>query len=142
MTNRIAIKMMLGILLAVITFHLCIIAQVIPYEITWGGRLKSEQEMYVFEGISIVINLFLAFVLLMKGGYISAYFREGVVNVLLWGFFILFLLNTIGNIFAKTNFEKSFAVLTLILAILLRSVLRKTTGNHHRTKSSITLNDQ
>jgi len=142
MTNRIAIKMMLGILLAVITFHLCIIAQVIPYEITWGGRLKSEQEMYVFEGISIVINLFLAFVLLMKGGYISAYFREGVVNVLLWGFFILFLLNTIGNIFAKTNFEKSFAVLTLILAILLRRVLRKTTGNHHRTKSSITLNDQ
>src|SRR5690554_3713290 len=142
MTNRIAIKMMLGILLAVITFHLCIIAQVIPYEITWGGRLKSEQEMYVFEGISIVINLFLAFVLLMKGGYISAYFREGVVNVLLWGFFILFLLNTIGNIFAKTNFEKSFAVLTLILAILLRRVLRQTTGNHHRTKSSITLNDQ
>ena len=134
MTNRIAIKMMLGILLAVIAFHLCIIAQIIPYEITWGGRLKSEQEMYVFEGISIVINLFLAFVLLMKGGYISAYFREGVVNVLLWGFFILFLLNTIGNIFAKTNFEKSFAVLTLILAILLRRVLRKTTGNHSNQK--------
>lgn len=115
---------MLGFLLAVIIFHLCIVAKIIPYEITWGGRLQNDSEMYVFETISIMINLFLGFVLLMKGGYIKGYFRQKTVNIILWIFLILFILNTIGNILAKTNFEKSFAVLTLIFAILILVILK------------------
>ncbi len=125
MTNRIAIKIMIGLLLAVIIFHLCIVVKVIPYEITWGGRLNSEREMYIFESISIFINFFLGFVLLMEGGYIRRYFRQSMINIILWIFFILFVLNTIGNIFAKTNFEKSFAIVTLIFAILIGIILKK-----------------
>lgn len=125
MTNRIAIKITIGLLLAVIIFHLCIVAKVIPYEITWGGRLNSEEEMYVFESISIFVNFLLGFVLLMKGGYIKRYFRQSVINIILWIFLILFVLNTIGNFFSKTNFEKSFAVLTLIFAILIGIILKK-----------------
>lgn len=129
---------MLGLLLAVIIFHLCIIIKVVPYEITWGGRLKSEQEMYVFESISIFINFILGFVLLMKGGYSKRYFQQSVINIILWIFLILFVLNTIGNIFAKTDFEKSFAVWTLISAILIGIILKnKTTDDDHRTKCSI-----
>ena len=124
MTNGIAIKIMLGMLLAVVIFHLCIITKIIPYEITWGGRLQNDSEMYVFETISIIINLFLGFVLLMKGGYIKFYFKQSVVNVILWIFLILFVLNTIGNIIAKTNFEKAFAVLTLISAFLIWVILK------------------
>ena len=115
---------MLGMLLAVVIFHLCIITKIIPYEITWGGRLQNDSEMYVFETISIIINLFLGFVLLMKGGYIKFYFKQSVVNVILWIFLILFVLNTIGNIIAKTNFEKAFAVLTLISAFLIWVILK------------------
>ena len=124
MTNGIAIKIMLGMLLAVVIFHLCIITKIIPYEITWGGRLQNDSEMYVFETISIIINLFLGFVLLMKGGYIKFYFKRSAVNVILWIFLILFVLNTIGNIIAKTNFEKAFAVLTLISAFLIWVILK------------------
>src|SRR5436190_6300141 len=102
MTNRIAIKIMLGLLLALVIFHLCIIIKIIPYEITWGRRLKSDQEMYVFESISIFVNLLLGVVLLMKGGYIKRFFQQSVINIILWIFLILFVLNTIGNIFAKT----------------------------------------
>jgi len=54
---------MLGLLIAVLLFHLSIILKIIPYEITWGGRLKNDSEMYVFETISIVINLFLFLIL-------------------------------------------------------------------------------
>lgn len=125
MTNKISIKIILGLLLIAVIFHLCIIAKIIPYEITWGGRLNSEQEMYVFECISIFINLFLGFVLLMKGGYIKRYFRQSVINIILWIFFIFFVLNTIGNIFAKTSFEKSLTILTLIFAILIGIILKK-----------------
>jgi hypothetical protein len=124
MKNKIEIKIMLGLLIAVIVFHLCILTKIIPYEITWGGRLQNDSEMYIFETISIMINLFLGFVLLMNGGYIKPYFKQSLINIILWIFLILFVLNTIGNIFAKTNFERLFAVLTLISAILIWIILK------------------
>lgn len=128
---------MLGLLFVVIIFHLCIITKIIPYEITWGGRLQNDSEMYIFEAISISINLFLVFVLLMKGEYIKFYFKQRFVNMILWIFLILFILNTIGNSLAKTNFEKSFAVLTLIFSILIWIILKKETGkrNNNPTKT-------
>lgn len=113
--------------MATVLFHLCIIAKVIPYDISWGGRLKNDTEMYVFETIAVLLNLVLGWILLIKGGFIRAVVSLKVVNSILWVFLILFVLNTIGNIFARTNFEKLFALLTLALAILLGIVLRKKT---------------
>jgi len=123
---RNAIKIMLGILIAVIIFHLCIILKIIPYEITWGGRLKNDTEMYVFETISIVINLFLGLIMLVKGNFVKQIISLKVVNIILWIFLILFGLNTIGNILAKTNFEKLFAILTFVLSILIWIILKST----------------
>ena len=115
---------MLGLLAAVILFHIAIIAKVIPYNIAWGGRLQNDQEMYVFETMSILINAFLGLVLLMKASYIKFRFRGKAINIILWIFLVLFVLNTIGNLFAKTNFEKSFAVLTFVFAILIWMILK------------------
>ena len=126
-TSRVAINSMLVLILAVVIFHLSVMAKIIPYGIIWGGRLKSEQEMYVFETISVFINLFLGFALLMKAGYIKSYLRQNIINIILWIFLVLFILNTIGNFFAKTNFEKLFAVVTIIFAILIGFILKSKT---------------
>ncbi|GAL87280.1 hypothetical protein CHU_2401 [Sporocytophaga myxococcoides] len=99
--------------------------KVIPYDIAWGGRLKSDSEMYVFETISILVNLFLGLVILIKGDYIRTSFNKKVIDIILWAFIVNFILNTIGNLFAKTILEKSFAVLTLGSAILIWTILRK-----------------
>jgi len=125
MKPKTAIQIMLGLLSMVIVFHFCIMAKVIPYHIAWGGQITNDTEMYVFETISIVINLFLGFILLMKGNYIAFQFREKIVNRVLWIFVVIFILNTVGNIFAKTDFEKFFAVLTLLFALLIWKILRK-----------------
>ena len=119
-----SIKILLGLLVAVIMFHLSIIAKVIPYDIAWGGRLQNDSEMYVFETISILINLFLGLILLMKGDYIKFRFKKNTIDIILWIFLALFVLNTVGNLFAKTYFEKSFAVLTFIFAILIWTILK------------------
>jgi len=119
-----AIKIMMGLLLMVIFFHVLIMIQVIPYEIAWGGRLQNTEQMYMFEALSILLNLFLLFILLMKGRYIKFWLREKTLNIVLVIFLILFILNTVGNLFAQTNFEKLFALLTLIFAFLLWMVLR------------------
>jgi hypothetical protein len=123
--SKYAIKAFLGLLLAVILFHICIILKIIPYDITWGGRLTNDAEMYVFEIISILINVFLSWVLLMKDNLVKFKLSNKVVNGILWIFFAIFILNTIGNLFAKTFFEKFFAILTGLSAILIWNILKE-----------------
>ena len=125
-----SIKIFLGLLTTVILFHICIIAKVIPYDIAWGGRLTNDKEMYVFETISIFINVFLFWILLMEGNFIKFKFSNKTIHIILWVFFGLFVLNTIGNIFSKANFEKFFAVLTGLSAILIWNIKqqKKTTN--------------
>ncbi len=120
-----AIKIFLGLLILIVLFHLCIITKIIPYDITWGGRLTNDIEMYIFETISILINVFLSWVLLMKGNFVKYKFSNQLVNVILWIFFVIFILNTIGNIFAKTFFEKYFSILTGISAILIWNIIKQ-----------------
>ena len=129
MLKRTPIKIMLVLLLMVVIFHLFIITKIIPYDIVWGGQLKSDHEMYAFEVISIFVNLILVFVLLIKGGFVKSYLRKGVVNVILWIFLILFILNTIGNFFAKTDFEKFYAIVTMIFALLIGIILKNKSSN-------------
>ena len=125
MNLKTTIKIFLGLLFSVIVFHICIMLRIIPYDIAWGGRLTNDAEMYVFETISILINLFLCCVLLMKGDFIIFKFSDKIVKVILWTFFGLFVLNTVGNIFAKTNFEKLFAILTGLSAFLIWNIIRQ-----------------
>ncbi len=122
---------MLWLIITVTIFHLFIIIKVIPYEITWGGRLQNDSEMYVFETISLAINLFLGLILLIKGNYIKQVIPLRVVDIILWVFFILFGLNTIGNIFAETNFEKLFSILTIASSILIWIILRSKKQRTH-----------
>ena len=124
MKFKTSIDILLGLLVMVILFHIAVIVKAIPYNIAWGGRLENDQEMYVFESISILVNLFLGFVLLMKANYIKFRFGKKAINIILWIFLVLFVLNTVGNLFAKTNFEQSFAVLTFVFAILIWKILK------------------
>ena len=124
LNSQVAVKVMLGLLSMVILFHLLIIIEMVPYKIAWGGKLQTDGQMYVFEGFSILINLFLLFILLIKGRYIKPQLSERTIKIVLWIFLILFILNTIGNLFANTHLERIFALLTLIFSFLIWIVLR------------------
>ncbi|MBM1107040.1 hypothetical protein JQC67_12885 [Aurantibacter crassamenti] len=135
MNPKTAIKIMLYLLVAVFLFHVCILLKIVPYENTWGGRLKSDSEMYVFETISVLVNLFLMAILLIKGTFVKAFISMKLVNIILWLFFGLFVLNTIGNIFAKTNFEKFFTLVTVAFSVLIWIILR-----NEKPKANVTNN--
>ncbi len=119
MNNKNTIRFLVGLLSLVIIFHFLILVRIIPFSITWGGRLESVEEMYVFESISIAINLFLIWILSLK----SKNVKNKLIDFTLWIFFGIFSLNTIGNLFAHTNIEKAFSVLTFIFTILLLRIL-------------------
>lgn len=119
-------KILIGISTLAILFHLLILIKIIPYEITWGGNLKTNEDMYVFETFSIFVNAFYIFILLQKGNYLKSFFGKKTLTIILWIFFSLFSLNTIGNLFAKTNFEKLFAILTLLNSIFIWKINKNT----------------
>lgn len=121
---RIYLKILLGICFLTLAFHFLILLKIIPYELTWGGKLKNDSEMYVFEFLSITINSFLLYVLLQKGNFVKPIFGPKAFTIILWIFFVIFALNTVGNLFAKTIFEKSFSILTLINAVLIWRINR------------------
>jgi hypothetical protein len=116
---RLAVNFMLFLLSGVILYHSLILSEIIPYNITWGGRLKNVTQMRVLECVSIIVNLFMLATIAIKGGYVKAAVSKKVVNGVIWGLVAIFSLNTVGNIFAQSLFETFvFTPLTFMSAIM------------------------
>ncbi len=114
-----AVKTILIIAALVFVYHILIISGVIPYQYVWGGRLESNEQMLRFESISMIIILFVIFIVSIKGSYLRPYLSSKVVTVFLWMFSILFILNTIGNLLSLNSLEAIIATpITFILAIM------------------------
>jgi hypothetical protein len=67
----------------ILVFHTLVLIQIVPYSIVWAGKLNNVTEMKKIETVSIVINLFMLLVLLIKASYIKLNVGRGIVNFLL-----------------------------------------------------------
>lgn len=105
-------------------YHIAIVLKLVSYKMVWGGRLESDEQMYLFETVSIfILNLF-TIVLLAKGNYLSISLPQQAITLSLWGMSTLYLLNTVGNLKSKSRIEQViFAPLTLMILILLLIIL-------------------
>jgi len=101
-----------------ILFHLLVIMKVIPSTIIWGGRIENQQELLKFESISIILNVFFLLILLMINTTIKVKVKPIVFRLVLWLMSALFILNTIGNLLAKSSIETMiFTPVTILLSI-------------------------
>lgn len=101
-----------------ILFHLLVIMKVIPSTIVWGGRIENQQELLKFESISIILNVFFLLILLMINTTIKVKVKPIVFRLVLWLMSALFILNTIGNLLAKSSIETMiFTPVTILLSI-------------------------
>jgi hypothetical protein len=120
--KAIALKLLVLISFLGILFQFLILFNCIPYDITWGGRLETDEQMYTFVSLGILINSFFIFTLVQKGEFIKPIFSSKIIAIILWIFFGLFILNTVGNLLAKTFIEKGFALITGLNSFLLRRI--------------------
>jgi hypothetical protein len=111
-------KIALIIIVAYCIFHVLILLQIIPYTIVWGGKIKSISEMYILEGVALIIMLFIGLILSMKSKLVKPIFSAKTTKRILMVFALFFLINTIGNLLAKTIIEKCQAIITIYLAIV------------------------
>lgn len=116
---RSASKLLIGLFSLIIGFHLLIVTGFIPNEIVWGGKLSSSSEILRFEILSILVNLLLLAVILMDAGFIKNRLPSKFLEIMLWFMVVLFLLNTVGNLYSTNRLETLiFTPVTLILALL------------------------
>jgi len=66
MNKKVALIIMFFILGIVLIFHFLILTNQIPYEKVWAGKLNSIEEMKSFETISILLNIFMLTILIVK----------------------------------------------------------------------------
>lgn len=132
MKLKVICQLLLLILLPVIIFHLLVLIGLVPYNAIWGGRLKTVQEMYVFETISLLFNVYLLIIVLQLGGYIRRIIPRIVLKVSIGFYVLLFGLNTIGNLWAVNIYERILgtiftAILTYLCFRLLMNLPQKET---------------
>lgn len=121
---------MILIFVLTIVFHLLVLTGVIPFEIVWGGRLKSEAQMLPYELVSIAINLIFLFFILTSAGYVRLKISGRFLRIVFWIMFALFLLNTLGNIMSDNTLERIiFTPVTAILSVFSFILARKSNGS-------------
>lgn len=118
-SERFAVLVLLLIFSGVILFHLLVLSGAVPFDIVWGGRLKTKEEMIVFETVSLILNGFMMVVIAIRGKFLKISRGEKLITGILWGMALLFGLNTIGNLFAENSWETIiFTPMTFILSVL------------------------
>lgn len=116
--KRLVAIITLALLALTTVFHMLVITGIIPYSIVWGGRLTDMSQVIVFEAVSLLINLIIGYIVLVRGGYIATS-RPRVIQAGIWIVCFLFILNTVGNLFSASSLERAiFTPLTLLLALL------------------------
>ncbi len=130
--NPFANPTVLGSAIGIITivfglFHLLVLIGVVPDTIVWGGRITDRQKLIVMETVSLITIVLVGVLSFVHGRMITAENGSMVLRIVMWVFAALFLANTVGNLFAKTAFERfAFTPVTAVLTFLtLRLVLLK-----------------
>lgn len=100
-----------------VLFHISVLFEWINYTIVWGGRIKTKEQMYQFESVSLFINI-----LLLTFTFVCHRFQKKIPLLIrqlyFGGICILFTLNTVGNVFSKSTIEALvFTPLTFFSAL-------------------------
>jgi hypothetical protein len=127
---RVAATGILLILSFIIIFHLLVISGVIPANIVWGGNVADQKKLWLMESISILVNIILLLFVGAYAGIIKVKMNAAVIKTGFWIMFVVFTLNTAGNLLAKNPLETYlFTPLTLLLSVFcLRIAAFRTTA--------------
>jgi len=112
-------------------FHIAILMGIVlfdyvPIEFLWGGQMKTVTQLVNFEIVSLLTTVIFIFLMLKRSKWINLPKLLIFTRIAMWMAFVLFLLNTIGNALAETTFERLFAIVSGVLALLfLRIAIEK-----------------
>ncbi len=114
---------LLILLTLLLLLHVLVLLKVIPYNIVWGNRLKSDNDMYRFEIFSLLITTIFLIIIMKHAGFIKIDIPGTIITYALWAMTGLFLVNTIGNSISTNKIERLLLTPITVLLTLLSLVL-------------------
>ena len=92
-------------------FHIFIIVGIVYFNLNltnylWGGQIKTNPELIQFEMISILVQSLCTIIVFFRIRIEKFSKYKKILNLFIWILFLIFLLNTIGNLFANSFYEK------------------------------------
>lgn len=123
MKKLISMKIASYIILAINTMalfmHGLILLNILPYGFVWGGRLKKQEDVILFEMISILIQIVFISIVAVKAGYILKGKFKRTSNIGIWAIFAVMILNSLGNLASHSFLETVVMTpITILLALL------------------------
>lgn len=105
-----------------VIFHLAAITGVVlldyvPLDFLWGGILQTREQFLRFEMLSLGVQIVCLFLTLVRADYLKLPRLHAIAHLGMWVIVVIFAVNTVGNLLAKTTFEKTFALITATLAL-------------------------
>ena len=94
-----------------------VIIGIVPKDYVWGGRITENSQLLILESTTFIVNTLILWVIAMRVGFMKQRMKSKNITIILYILMALMALNTVGNIFAQTTFEKLMAIPTLISAI-------------------------
>lgn len=119
LTQKGTIKMFLVINAVMLILQLLILVKIIPYHVFWVGKINPEEQLAPFMSISILMDVILISVLLIKLKDIQGKIFKNVANGILWAFVLIFALNTIKNLFSDNLIVLVFGTTLAIISSFL-----------------------
>jgi hypothetical protein len=104
--------------LSMTVLGLLVIAKVLPYSITGGGRLDTYEQAAALTGFSVIMQLIIVFCIGVSSNIIHFEKGKKFTNTVLRIFTIYYAFNIILNLMGKTWFEKVIASLVCIIQIV------------------------
>jgi len=129
-----AVRVILFMVWALILFHASILIGILgfdyaPIDLLWGGKMQTSQQLLNFEIASLAVVVLILLLVLIRAKKVNLSKLIGFSKIAMWFLFVMFMLNTVGNIIAPSNFERAFAIVTAALSILfLRLAIEKSEG--------------
>ena len=101
------------------------VLSVIPSKYVWGGRVTDYGQLIALELVTLIINCIIIWVIGMRTGLFRSRVSTHVLRVVLTVLMVIMLLNTLGNLAAKTVVEKTMAIPTFVSALGFMLLLRR-----------------
>lgn len=120
-------------------FHALIIAEILPRNIVWGGRL-TDATFLPLELLAVVLNLLLMLTGAVAGKYITAKIAVVIVDWCKWFLFYFVAVNTVMGLFSTTTLEVLMTPITGLYALCLYRVNRFPDGFGMRDKMNAVQN--
>jgi hypothetical protein len=99
-TQKGTIKIFLVINAVMLILQLLVLVKIIPYHVFWVGKINPEEQLVPFMSISILMDVILIGMLLIKLKDTQHNIVKNIVNGIIWIFALIFAINTIKNLFS------------------------------------------